>query len=322
MSSLSERLDGFSDLSPAERAGVERDVAASGSADDVRRLAEARTLATLLGAAADARPGHPITVDDVADMLADESLGLVHPDAERIHAAIGADPNLKAEADRIRARLGADEPRTETPSDAFERLFGGAQGAPAPLTATPRAEARTSDRPRGADRAAAAPPRRARFATAQRVLMLAAFAIVAYGGLYAVSESQRTDRARVAHLRDLDSYTPRVTRSADGTNPLELRLDAALDDVVDARRAVLGLFPHFDTEALDRSAAELADIIRATDSQSTVSQEARLALARVRLYQNRDGEAVRLLGTLVRERSYRAPEARRLLDFVRTQSAA
>lgn len=326
MSSLSERLDAYADLSPAERADVARDVAASGSPDDAQRLSEARSLAALLGAAADARPGRPVSTDDVADVLADESLGLTHPDAARVHAAIAGDPALQAEADRVRARLAAAPLRTESATAAFERLFGDAPEAPAPSTErlfdNIEAPAPRADRPHAQDRAAAAPPRRARFASVRRVLVLALVVMVGYGGLFAVSESQRTDRARMAHLRDLGDYTPIVTRSADGTDPLEMRLDAALDAVVASRESTLGLFPHYDPAALDSAAAELSDIIHDSDIQSTVSQEARLALARVRLYQNRDGEAVRLLGALVRERSYRAPEARRLLDFVRTQGGA
>jgi len=149
------------------------------------------------------------------------------------------------------------------------------------------------------------------------VLVLAAALLVAYGGLAAVSAAQQTDRARLADLADLASYAPIATRGA-GADPLAERLDAALDGVDDARRTTLGLFPRFDSARLDAVAVDLAGISSAADPASSVSQEARLALARVRLHQGRDGEAVRLLAALVGEQSYRAAEARRLLDAVRT----
>lgn len=321
MPSLSERLDDYPDLPPDERAAVDRDVAASGSPDDTRRLSEERSLAAVLDAAATARLGRPVTADHVADVLADASLGIDHPDAARVRAAIDADPELKAAADRIRARLDARPARTEAPEEQFERLFGAELPAHAELAEIAEAPARRTrpDRAAASDRAAAAPAR-ARFASMRRALVLAAGVVVAYGALFAVSESQRTDRARVADLKDLADYAPATTRGADGSDRLSERLDAALDAVVEARQTTLGLFPHFDAPALDAAATEISAVIGESAPGTTVSQEARLALARVRLYQNRDADAVRLLGALVRERSYRAPEARRLLDFVRMQS--
>jgi predicted negative regulator of RcsB-dependent stress response len=153
------------------------------------------------------------------------------------------------------------------------------------------------------------------------VLVLAAALLVAYGGLAAVSASQQTDRARLADLADLASYAPIETRGADA-DPLAARLDAALDGVEEARRTTLGLFPRFDSARLDAAAVDLAGISSAADPGSSVSQEARFALARVRLHQSRDDEAVRLLAGLVREQSYRAAEARRLLDAIRTAPGA
>ena len=314
MKSLSERLDDYADLSPAEQADVDREVAAAGSPDDRQRLAEARALAALIAAAQDARPGQPVSADDVADVLADESLGLVHPDAERVHAAITSDPALRAEAERVRARLAEMHAGAEAPADQMERLVGTAAEAHAvPIAPLASRPARAADR-------AAAPPPRARLVSTRRVLVLAAAVVVGYGGLFALSESQRPDRMRVADLRDLADYTPPTTRGTSDADPLPARLDAALDHVVAARRTTLGLFPRVDPRALDAASAEIAAIIGEAATETEVSQEARLALARVRIAQNRDAEAVRLLGALVREQSYRAPEARRLLDFVRTQA--
>lgn len=314
VSTLSDRLDDYAVLPPPERAEVDREVAASGSPDDARRLADARRFAALLDAADDARPDRPVSPGDVADLLADRSLGLGHAHADRIQAAIDADPDLQAEADRVQARLGTRSMSAEAQAARFDAIFGTPESAPE-LAAV---RAPRNDRARASDRQPAAPPR-ARLASARRVLVLAVGLVVAYGGLFAVSASQQTDRARVADLRDLGSYTPVTTRGAAADDPLPARLDAALDAVVASRRTTLGLFPRLDAEALDVAADELAEIVRASGTGTTVSQEARLALARVRVAQDRDAEVVSLLGSLVRDESYRAPEARRLLDFIRTQ---
>ena len=314
MSTLSDRLDDYAVLPLSERVEVDREVAESGSADDARRLGDARRFAALLDAANDARPDRPVSPGDVADLLADQSLGLEHASADRVHAAIGADPDLQAEADRIQERLGTRSRSADAQAARFDAIFGTPEPAPEPAAV----RAPRNDRARAADRQAVAPPR-VRLASARRVLVLAVGLVVAYGSLFAVSSSQQTDRNRVADLRDLSSYAPSTTRGAAEADSLPARLDAALDAVVAARRTTLGLFPRLDAAALDAAADELAEIVRASGAGTTVSQEARFALARVRVAQTRDAEAVALLGSLVQEQSYRAPEARRLLDFIRTQ---
>ena len=311
MSPLSDRLDDYAALPPDERAALDREAAASPA--DAARLADARRFADLLDGAA--RPDGTVTPDDLAAHLTDRALGLVPDEAERIAAALAADPDLRAQADAMQAHLdalgGAEDPLAQ-----FERLSGH-RLAETP-EATPAAQRREPARAaRASDRTAAAPPRRA-LVSARRVLVAAAFVVLAYGGLFAVSSGPPTERARVADLPDLASYDPPTLRGTSG-DPLAARLDATLDAVADARRSTLGLFPTVDDAALDAAATEIEEIAAAAGPDSAVSQEARLALARVRLHQSRDAEAVRILGALVREQSYRATEARRLLDFIRTQ---
>ena len=321
MSTLSDRLDDYAVLPPSERAEVDREVALSGSAEDAECLADARRFAALLDAAGDVRPEGPISAGIVAEYLADTSLGLSHPDADRVRAAIGADPELQAEAARIQARLDTRVRDADAHAARFEALFGTsevAELAPEPAAEPAAERAPRNDRARASDRPAVVSPR-ARLAVTRRVLVIAVSFVVAYGGLFAVSASQQTDRARVADLRDLGSYTPVTTRGAGDADPLPARLDAALDAVVAARRTTLGLFPHVDADALGAAAGDLAGIVRVAGPGTTVSQEARLALARVHVAKSRDADAVSLLGSLVRDESYRAPEARRLLDFIRTQ---
>ncbi len=317
MSALSDRIDDYAALPPDERAAVAHDVAATGTPDDAARLADARALTALLDAAASARPDRPVSRDDIATAIADRALGLEPADAARVDAALAVDADLRAHAEHVRERmalLAVPRAAGESADARFERLTGQSLASETP--AEPVA-LRSPDRAaRTPDRSAAAPPRASRFSTGRRVLVLAAAVLVAYGGLAVVSATRLTDRDRLIDMADLGTYAPMQVRGSE-TDPLAERLDAALDGVAGARRSTLGLFPHYDDTALDAVAAQLAAIVGEADSGTAVSQEARFALARIRLDQNRDGEAVRLLGALVREQSYRAPEARRLLDAVR-----
>ncbi len=326
MNSLSDRLDAYASLPPDERDALAREVAASGSPADAAALAEAQAFARVLDAAA--RPGNSVTDDDLAAYLTDQALGFPSADAGRIEAALAQDAGLRARADAMRARLALLDAHTpDEPLDArFERLSGhtlpanaASEAAPAEAPSTRRTPARRAP----AERPAAAPPRARRAMMTRALALLGALVVVAYGGLYAAGPRlQHTpeERARlaVADLGDLATYTPLTTRGAE-TDTLAEHLDAALDAVADARQTTLGLFPHYDDARLSAAATSLAGIISATNPSTSVSQEARFALARVRLYQHRDTEARRLLNALVREQSYRAPEARRLIDFVRTQ---
>ncbi len=120
----------------------------------------------------------------------------------------------------------------------------------------------------------------------------------------------------MADLADLAAYDAQTI--GDHSSDLAERLDVALDAVVEAEDAPLALFPAYDSTALNAAAADLARLVAVAGPHTPVSQEGRLALGRIRLYQARDAEAARVLGSLVRQGGYRGPEARRLLDFIRT----
>ncbi len=326
MNPLSERLDAYASLAPDERAALAREVAATASPDDAAALAEAQALAHVLDAAQ--RPGNAVTDDDLAAYLADQALGLDPHDAARIETALGADAGLRAREHAMRTRLGLLDAHTpdEALDERIERLVGHApltDEPPETASAEARRTHRAPKRRAAAERPAAAPPRARRGLMTRALAVLGALVVVVYGGLYQFGpQFQHTpgERARiaVADLADLPSYTPLVTRGSEA-DTLAGRLDTALDAVAGARRTTLGLFPRYDDARLSAAATRLAALIGASAPSTSVSQEARFALARVRLYQHRDAEAVRLLGALVREQSYRAPEARRLIDFVRTQ---
>lgn len=289
MTDIARQLDLYADLGPDARAEVDAYVAAH--PEWAPRLAEAQAFAALLDAAADP--------DDVARRVVDERMGIAPSDA-------APDP----EADRLRDRLDALTAGAEDPVAKFERLTGRplAEAPARPLGLMSVAPDRPALR-----RAGSAPRRLPRW-----VALAAAAVVVGYGGLYVGSATSLSERDRLADLGDLSSYEALVVRGA-GTDALASRLDAALDGVDGARRSVLGLFPSYDAAALDDVAADLEAIVAEADRSTSVSQEARLALGRVRYAQGHDAEAARVLGTLVREGSYRGPDARRLLDAIRAQ---
>ncbi len=308
---LADRLDAYPLLPPDERAAVERDV--ERAPEWAERLAEARALAATLDAAS---PVAPVTADDVARRETDRLLGHTTPDAERIDAAVAADAGLAAEAERFRDRLADWAAAAEPPADQFARLMV-AHSAPevgAPVEAS-------SDRTaRAADRTAATPPRAGRSPAFRRLVLALGVVAVAYGAAFAGSSLTVSERDRVAALSEVGYVAPTV-RGGDASASQTARLTAALDAVAGARRTTLGLFPRYDASALDAAAGELEALIASADPASVVSQEARLALGRVRLQQGRDADAARVLGTLVTGESYHAPEARRLLDWIRTRRA-
>ena len=305
---LDERLDAYPLLPPDERAAVAREAAAH--PEWAARLADAQALAATLDVAAPSA----VTAADVARRETDRLLGHATPDADRIDAAIAADTALAAEAERVRARLAVLAATAEPPAAQFARLTA---AAPAP-TDDRRVRRAVADRVAG-DRAPAAPVRAQRTAGFRRVLVAASVCVVAYTAALVGSSATRPERDRVADLREL-SFAPSAMRG-DGDSAEAARLADALKAVDDARQTTLGLFPRYDANALTAAANELAAVAASAEPASAVAQEARFALGRVRLQQGRDDEAARLLGALVRDGSYRAPEARRLLDWIRAQAA-
>lgn len=298
---IARRLDLYADLDPRERAEVDAYVA--DHPEWTPRLAEARALAALLDAAA---PG--LQPDAIARLVVDERM-----DGKESPEAFSDDAELKAEADRIRDRLDTLASEAEDPLAKFERLTG---------RTLSEAEVRPV-RPLGLASVAATRPALRQPSPAPRrlprwVALAVTALVVGYGGLYAVSAASLSGRDRLADLGDLGAYEAPVYRGAD-TDVLAARLDAALDGVGRARRSTLGLFPSYDANVLDAVAVEVEAVAAEAEPSSSVSQEARLALGRIRYAQARDAEAARVLGSLVREGSYRGPEARRLLDAIRAQ---
>ena len=304
MTDIEARLDTYADLSLAQRDEVDAYVR---SHPEWRgQLAEAKAFTALLEAA-----GEESAADQAARRAVDEWMGLRAQDADEIPH----DPGGAVEIDRITARLEALAEAGEDPVRRFERLTG-RRVPPPPRAAASNGRAVGLLSVPAPDRAAASHRRRRRLP--RWIATAVALVAVAWGGLYAVSALTISERAQVAALAELSSYDAPVLR---GTAPdaLSDRLDVALGRLDGARRSTLGLFPTYDPDALDSVVEELGAIAAEAEAETSVSQEARLALGRVYLSVGRDADAARVLGTLVREGSYRGPEARRLLDYIRAQ---
>ena len=143
-------------------------------------------------------------------------------------------------------------------------------------------------------------------------------AVAVWGGAAVLSGTATPERDRVA---DLPALAALDAAALGGAGPLAERLDAALHQAVAARRGRFGRAPALDVEALASAGADLERVAEAAPPGSAVAEEARLALGRVLLASGRDAEAARALGALVRRGGYRASEARRLLDWLRTDRA-
>ena len=298
MTDLGALLAAYPSLPPEERAGVDARVAAREASEPALRAAHdaARRLAALVDAASD--PGA-----DLAQRVVARRLGASPPEAERRDRDRAADPALAREAEAVAARLDRLEAEAEDPAARFRRLTG------RPLPDLSR-HGPAPPEPASSPEPAPAPPAGRRL---RRWASAAALLALGYGVLWAASTARATTRELVADLGAVGDDVPRAAAGADA-------LSDARAAVGRARRSTLGLFPRYDAAGLDAAAVALADQARRADAPSWPSQEARLALARVHLYRQRDVEAARVLGALVREGGYRAPAARRMLDFLRAQA--
>ena len=305
MTDLASLIDAYPTLSPDERAEV--DVRVAEHPEWAEAHADAQRLAALFDAATAADDA-----DDLAQRTVARRLGLSLSDVDDAPGG----PEWDAEKERIEARLDALAAEAEDPIRRYERLTGESLGT-ASATDAPMASASPLSLLTPAPDRPPTPARpRLRLLRASTWAAAAAVFLVAYGTLFAVSTATVSERARVAALGEIDAAPPPVLRGGEAV-PTADRLVAAFDAIDDARQSTLGLFPSYDDAALATAADELAALTADTAPTSWESQEARLALGRVLLYQGRDAEAARVLGGLVEEGSYRGSAARRLLDAIR-----
>lgn len=289
MTDLLLLLDTYPDLSPDERADADRQLA--GHPDLADAWADARRLAARL--------------DGVAWRATGRRMGQSLDGTEPYTAASAEDA---AEVARIESRLDQFEAEAEGPIVRFERMTGRRLSERPDLSEQPEPTRRRGHEPAPVRPLVAEAPVRRR--SVPRWSAAVAVLVVLYGVFVAASATAVTPREQLADLGSIRADAPTPQDPPDS-------LSTALQAVRDARAVTLSLSPVYDPASLDSAAAQLAVVAESAAPGSWTSQEARIALGRVHLHRQRDLEAARVLGGLVREGGYRAPIARRLLDSIR-----
>lgn len=164
-------------------------------------------------------------------------------------------------------------------------------------------------------------PRAIRWAAAAVVLLAAG-----YGALFGMSQATQSPLLALADMRVeqdvLESY-PLRTRSAAPAertaSPDDLYLQA-LPLLKNARQTTLGLFPTYDTEALQRAETLLNDVVDQSTPESFLWGEALFYLGKVHLAKREVAQARSTLQRVAQSDTRRSDEAYELL--VRLQSVA
>ncbi|MEZ4700547.1 MAG: hypothetical protein R2834_09470 [Rhodothermales bacterium] len=244
---------------------------------------------------------------DMADRLIDALFDQVKPDHDTLLETIAASPALSARyrelADRLQRLTAPVDPVAR-----FEQLSGHSL---ADLAADREEQARR-------DRA---PLQRAGRFLRRRGIVLATVAVVCL--LVGIPSARLRAIDRLAYMPaselDLDGYDTIVRGEAlpDGDIPADLAYRYALASFKHARSSGFGLFPRYDADALDRSAALLKRVIQDASSTSFLGQEARFALAKVYLAGSDASDARPLLVEVAAGDSHRATEAAELLARLR-----
>lgn len=311
MNNLAQRIDDYILLSPEERAQVVR--AVRERPELAERLREAQAFTAVLESAASSSTDE-VSDQRLAEYVVDDAFGFADPDAE-IAARATSDSVLQARIEKMKARMevlrGARRPETERDEAARGARLSAQGRASSPLRLLSGHTARNCAAvSAGKRRSNPLTARWGRLAVAATMLMA-----VTYTALFAVGEMTRPDRARVANLEDIvASYQPVTVRGVSDPPPIEAQYETAVEALEDARESTFGLFAHYDATALEAAAAQFRTVAEGADPQSGYAQEAMLALARISVYRDRPDEARRWLSRLVEGNSYRAGEARRLLN--------
>lgn len=144
-----------------------------------------------------------------------------------------------------------------------------------------------------------------------------------YGALYIVGDVTRPTHERLAHFSDrelaLEGYEN--VRGDDMAEELPAPTDAYLEALAHLRNAqtsFLGLFPTFDDARLHRAAALLNEVIRTEPEESFLATEAAFLLGKTELARGNVDAAEQALSRVIASGGRKAPEARRILEGLRS----
>lgn len=246
---------------------------------------------------------------------------------EALEERLKNEPELRERVDAIRHRLERAEARLD-PVAHVEEVTGHSLAPEGEETST-SADARSTD---GADASERAPtgslfdwigrlPLAVRGVGAAVVLLLGT-----YAALFVASEASQSTLSRLAAVdvstQMVESYYSSNTRSAlpsaDTLTADGLYLEA-LSTLRDARTSTLGLFPRYDSTALEEAETKLKRVLDQTESGSFLSLEAQFYLGKVALAQRRVEAARDRFEMVVKREGRLAEDARRILQTLQAE---
>ena len=333
MDDVEEQILSYSQLSDAEKQAVEAYVE-----DHPEWAPLLRDVRALEATAREARVD-PAAADDpllaayvVARHLGtgDESPALAEA-FEALERRMEEEPALRERVEAARQRLQNAEAAID-PASQFEELTGHSL----PAEASPVPAGRSANATPAADRDPAAPttsvvdrlmglPLAVRGVGAVVVLLLGT-----YAALFVASTASQSalDRLAAVDVGDqmVESYYSTNTRSAtaptrDTAQAGTLYLDA-LATLRGARTSTLGLFPSYDTDAVEQAEAQLKRVLDRTEQDSFLALEAQFYLGKAHLAQGQVAAARNRFAAVVEREGRLAEEARRILDALQEEAPA
>lgn len=262
-----------------------------------------------------------------------------HPEGDVASSALGAafsrlekrfeeNPTLRKRADTLRQKLEEAEASLD-PVAHFEELTGHSLAPDTNESSNSTDAPSTADRP---DREAVVPvrsfldqllglPVAARWAGAAVAVLLGAYVV-----LFAASEASQSTLDRLATVdvsnQVVENYSTAKTRSAVPTRDTMTVDDLYLEGLTalrSARSSTFGLFPRYDTTALNRAETRLESVVNQTKEGSFLALEAQFYLGKVQLAQGEVEGARSRFETVVEQQGRSAQEARDILQTLREE---
>ncbi len=237
------------------------------------------------------------------------------------------EPELRDRVDATRRRLERAEARID-PASHVEELTGhslASERGQAPASS----DARSTDEADATERAPTVSlfdwigrlPLAVRGMGVAVVLLLGTYAV-----LFVASEASQSTLDRLAAVdvstQMVESYYSTNTRSAlpsaDTLTADGLYLEA-LSTLRDARTSTLGLFPRYDSTALEETETKLTRVLDQTESGSFLALEAQFYLGKVALAQERVEAARDRFERVVEREGRLAEDARRILETLQAE---
>ena len=164
-------------------------------------------------------------------------------------------------------------------------------------------------------------PRLARYGAVAAVLL-----VVAYGGLYGVSQATQSplDRLAAVEVSDqvVESYADTNLRSPapeSEASSVDQQYLEGLSVLQRARTSTLGLFPRYDAEALAQAEQRFEQVLEQVEPDSFLALEAHFYLGKISLAQNEVDTARNHFKTVVRQEGRQAREAYDILKTLQQE---